>query len=263
MSIIPAAKPRVMRAAALLLACLPAYALAQVVPPDEALPSPAAERARAQQAAQQQRYYPQANDTVMEPVSAAPLPQQQGMAPPPAAAPLPTTPQQMAAPATPPQPFQPAPLVAEPAPQPMMAQPAEPAAAPMVPPAPQVAEEPPPAAAVAPMAAEPVPVAPAPAVAAAPVVAQPVTPLVIIRFSQHNVYYEKALYNAVNRALEAKRTAMFQVVLKPGFRSTDSDANLARVVGSLHKMGLPDGRLSSSTSSASGERFDEVDVYVR
>ncbi len=89
------------------------------------------------------------------------------------------------------------------------------------------------------------------------------TPLVIIRFSQRNVYFEKALYNAVNKAVAAKPDVVFDVVVRPGFRSSLSGNNLGKVTSSLAKMGVPERQITYSTGSASGERHDEIFVYVR
>lgn len=86
-------------------------------------------------------------------------------------------------------------------------------------------------------------------------------PLVIIRFNQRGVAYEKALYNALSRALEVKPTAIFDVVLKPG--GSGSDAALQKVVSSMQRMNVPAAQMTAQTGEPSGRRYDVVNVYVR
>lgn len=88
------------------------------------------------------------------------------------------------------------------------------------------------------------------------------TPLVIIRFNQRNVSFERALTNAVAKALETKPDVVFDVVLRPGLRSAGEN-QLARVVSSMRGMGVADAQIFPLTGRTSGERHDEVHIYVR
>lgn len=89
------------------------------------------------------------------------------------------------------------------------------------------------------------------------------TPLVIVRFNQRNLSVEKALYNAVSKASEAKPTVMFDVVQRPGLKNDGDNASLNKVAATLVKVGVPQGNITTATGPASGEPFDEVYVYVR
>ncbi len=88
------------------------------------------------------------------------------------------------------------------------------------------------------------------------------TPLVIIRFNQRNVYFERALYAAVKKALETKPGVIFDLLLHPGPQATGA-ANLNRVTDAMLRMGLPAERLQAAAGPASGQPYDEVRIYVR
>jgi len=100
---------------------------------------------------------------------------------------------------------------------------------------------------------------------------EPRRPLVVIRFDRPDVNYQQALYTAVNRALERKPDASFDLVavstLRGGTARSALNANTARrnaqsVLRSLVDMGLPPSRvaLSATTSPTGG---NEVRLYVR
>jgi len=95
-------------------------------------------------------------------------------------------------------------------------------------------------------------------------------PLVIIRFSQPNINYEQALYTAVNKVLQNRPNATFELVAvssvnggtaKAALNANETRRNAQNVLRSLVDMGLPPGRVSlSATSSSSG---NEVRLYLR
>lgn len=90
------------------------------------------------------------------------------------------------------------------------------------------------------------------------------TPLVVIRFTERNVYYEKALYNAVAKAVETKPDVVFDVVAMPGLRSSTANNHSDQVARSIEQMGIPAGRIvTRGGMGGSGEGYDQVNVFVR
>lgn len=97
------------------------------------------------------------------------------------------------------------------------------------------------------------------------------TPLMIVRFNQDRVYYEKPLYNAVSQALQAKPGVMFNLVSVVPLTSSDSynqkqDAvskqNTAAFVGSMVKMGVPQNRIRVQYQQAPEVEANEIQLYV-
>lgn len=98
------------------------------------------------------------------------------------------------------------------------------------------------------------------------------SPLVVIRFDSANVDYKQALYNAVNRALQRKPDAGFDIVAvasgqgSPAQVTIDSNKakrNAEAVLRSLSEMGLPLQRVRLSSSTSNAARTNEVHVFVR
>lgn len=98
------------------------------------------------------------------------------------------------------------------------------------------------------------------------------TPLVIVRFNQRKVYYEKSLYNAVSRAVQVKPSVMFSLVAYvPQTRDpllnqrhlNLASAHLNEVSSNMVKMGVQANRLSLSTRLNPGIKHDEVHLFVR
>lgn len=97
-------------------------------------------------------------------------------------------------------------------------------------------------------------------------------PLVLIRFNQRNVYYDRQLYMAVSRAVEVKPDVMFEVVsFTPTTGDPQRDAQWKQttsthaqaVVASLNKIGVPTSRITFVAQTQAGLKFDEVHVFVR
>jgi hypothetical protein len=97
-------------------------------------------------------------------------------------------------------------------------------------------------------------------------------PLVVIRFDRPNVEFEQALYTAINRALERRPQAGFDLVaVAPSAGNaaqSASAANAARrnaenVLRSLTSMGLPASRVTLSAGTSNDARTNEVHIYVR
>lgn len=96
-------------------------------------------------------------------------------------------------------------------------------------------------------------------------------PLVVIRFNQRRVFFEKPLYNAVAKAVAVKPNVVFDVVsFVPQGSSSDSqerlDANAAgqqgQVVKTLQQIGIPRNQIRVSRDVAPDAQFHEVYVYV-
>lgn len=97
------------------------------------------------------------------------------------------------------------------------------------------------------------------------------TPLMIVRFNQDRVYYEKPLYNAVSQALEAKPGVMFNLVSVVPLTSSASynqkqDAvskrNMGAFVGSMVNMGVPENRIRVQYQQAPEVEANEIQLYV-
>jgi len=97
-------------------------------------------------------------------------------------------------------------------------------------------------------------------------------PLVLIRFNQRSVYYEKQLYMAVSRAVEVKPSVMFEIVSHVPDSSKQenaiawkklSAAHVSQVIASLNRMGVPASRISFNAQSQPGLKFDEVHIFAR
>ena len=97
-------------------------------------------------------------------------------------------------------------------------------------------------------------------------------PLVVIRFDKANPTYEQALYTAVNRALERKPDARFDIVAvapskgsqaQVALAASNSKKNAETVMRSLTNMGLPADRVKLSSRSSGNVQNSEVQVFVR
>lgn len=97
-------------------------------------------------------------------------------------------------------------------------------------------------------------------------------PLVVIRFDRPNVQYQQALYSAVNRALQRRPQAGFDLVAVAATQGSPAQstvsANKAKrnaegVLRSLSEMGLPLQRVRLSAISSGQASSNEVHLYVR
>ncbi len=112
----------------------------------------------------------------------------------------------------------------------------------------------------------------APASAGASMASTSERPLVVIRFDSSSVKYEQALYNAVNRVLERRPQASFDVVAvtpnrgtpaQVALNSNKSKRNAQSVLRSLTDMGMPSGRVRVSDATSASVSANEVHVFVR
>lgn len=97
-------------------------------------------------------------------------------------------------------------------------------------------------------------------------------PLVVIRFDRPDVPYQRALYTAISKALNAKPDSRFDLVgVSPATGgSSDIALNQSRVkkftnnvLKALIDMGLPANRVSLASSTSSSAATNEVHLYLR
>jgi len=97
-------------------------------------------------------------------------------------------------------------------------------------------------------------------------------PLVVIRFDRPNVSYQQALYTAVNRALQRRPQAGFDLVAVSPTQGSPAGATVAAnkakrnaesVLRSLSEMGLPLDRVRLSATQSAEAQSNEVHLYVR
>lgn len=91
-------------------------------------------------------------------------------------------------------------------------------------------------------------------------------PLMVIRFNQPRVYYEQPLFNAMNRALQAKPDVRFQIIdyfpPQTNLRQ-QAERDFQRVLKTISAMGMPTGRLNIHREAAPDLNYSEVHIYVR
>jgi hypothetical protein len=97
-------------------------------------------------------------------------------------------------------------------------------------------------------------------------------PLVVVRFDRANPSYEQALFTAINRALELRPQATFDIVGIAAGSGIGGDAAIAtsaarrqaeQVMRSLVDMGMPPQRMRMSATSDQSLPANEVHVFVR
>ena len=97
-------------------------------------------------------------------------------------------------------------------------------------------------------------------------------PLVLLRFNQRSVYYEKQLFMAISRAVEAKSSVQFDVVsMVPAKQNPQAAAqwqtaaynHAQQVMQSMQQMGVPRSRIRFRTQPSGGLNYDEVHIFVR
>jgi hypothetical protein len=87
-------------------------------------------------------------------------------------------------------------------------------------------------------------------------------PLVIIKFDAPNVNYEQPLYQAINRAIQARPSTNFDVVAVSASGGSGR-GEAERVYRSMVAMGVPAERLRLSASSSEQARSNEVHIFAR
>lgn len=96
-------------------------------------------------------------------------------------------------------------------------------------------------------------------------------PLMVIRYNQENIYYQLPLYNAVQKTLQVKPTAMFTFVSKVPFTGQPEADNAAEnqarknwqdVLQSLSDMGLPEQQMRVQFEKSNQLLQNEILVFV-
>lgn len=96
-------------------------------------------------------------------------------------------------------------------------------------------------------------------------------PIVVIFFDRPDVAYEQALHGAVNRVLDRRPQATFNVVaVASGLGGVDqvvanttaTNRNAESVVRALTSMGLPAERISRSSTVSAEAQTNEVQIFV-
>ena len=94
----------------------------------------------------------------------------------------------------------------------------------------------------------------------------PGAPVVVIRFDRPDVEYERPLYNAMNRVLQERPDAVFQVLaVSPATRgsvSATAQRNANAVARSMREMGLPENRVRVGSRPGRDADGDEVHIHV-
>ena len=92
------------------------------------------------------------------------------------------------------------------------------------------------------------------------------TPLMVIRFNQPRVYYEQPLYNALNRAAQAKADVRFQIIsyapANPRLQPL-AENNFRRVLAIVERIGVPRSRIDLKREVDPALSYSEVHIYVR
>lgn len=96
--------------------------------------------------------------------------------------------------------------------------------------------------------------------------------LVVIRFDRANIAYEQALYQAVNKTLDANPNASFELVAvsplagnaaEATLAATEAQRNAEGVLRALTQMGLPMDRVKLTASNSADASTSEVHLFVR
>ncbi len=97
------------------------------------------------------------------------------------------------------------------------------------------------------------------------------TPVLVIRFNQKNVYFEKALRTVVDSVSDTKVYAYYEVEsVTPNSAEGDDDhanaaasANLRVVVAKLRELGVPSDRIGVREAKSDSVTSQEISVFVQ
>ena len=108
--------------------------------------------------------------------------------------------------------------------------------------------------------------------AAAQSAAEASKPLVIIRFNQGRVYYDKQLFAAVSKAVAIKPEVIFNIIsYAPVTGDPETDAkwqatasrDTQAVIASMQNMGIPMSRIQVTGQQDPSLKYDETHIFVR
>ena len=97
-------------------------------------------------------------------------------------------------------------------------------------------------------------------------------PLVLLRFNQRSMNYERSLYLAVSKAVETKPAVMFDVISMVPQRANPqaniqwqqaANQHAQQVMRSMNNIGVPQSRIRYRAQPSPGLSHDEVHIFVR
>ena len=90
------------------------------------------------------------------------------------------------------------------------------------------------------------------------------TPLMVIRYNQPKVFYQRQLYNAVSRAVAIKPSVVFDVVsfTPAAADKAKSSQQTSALVGDMVSVGIPQERIHVSEQPVDDSRTHEIYIYV-
>jgi len=86
--------------------------------------------------------------------------------------------------------------------------------------------------------------------------------LLIIRFNQKHVYFDKALATAVQSVEKAKPGSVYNVVSYTPPSIQDAQANLQAVTQQMQALGIPGSRIESSSQPSDEVKSQEIRIFV-
>ncbi len=101
--------------------------------------------------------------------------------------------------------------------------------------------------------------------------AQSDIPLLVLRYNQPRIYYDKQLYAAVSKAVAIKPEVVFSIVsFVPANGSEDRQEQMAviaaqqtnQLVAAMKNMGIPQNRINVSRETVNDARYHEIYMYV-
>ncbi len=92
-------------------------------------------------------------------------------------------------------------------------------------------------------------------------------PLLVVRYNQPHIYYDKQLYSAVSKAVAIKPSVVFSLVSFVPSAGDDAvsaaaGAQTSALVGKMQGMGVPAARIHVSNQSVNDSRYHEIYLYV-
>lgn len=97
------------------------------------------------------------------------------------------------------------------------------------------------------------------------------TPLMVIRYNQSKVFYQRQLYNAVSRAVSIKPGVMFEVVSfvpstgdsgRDEVQAARADQQMKALLADMNQIGVPAQRIHATREAASDAKQHEIYIYV-
>lgn len=90
-------------------------------------------------------------------------------------------------------------------------------------------------------------------------------PVMIIRFNQPHVYFQKPLASVIHQAKQKKHDVVFDVIqyIPATNSNTQTDSNLQSVIEAINANGIGEDRVHVSIQPSEAVSSDEVYIYVR